>query len=80
MSMNAEHKCECGIDKWFGSIVSKKLGEDVELLQSLGVQLGPYNDEEGCFDNCFVDHDTMDQLNEYWGRFYWGLEPILALN
>lgn len=45
------------------------------LLEKLGVQVGEYNHEEGCFDDCVVSEKTLEALDPHWGEFYWGLDP-----
>lgn len=44
-------------------------------LEVLGVELGDWDQETGCFENCKVPAPALEKLDRYWGRFTWGLEP-----
>lgn len=50
--------------------------DEGDFLKNLGVTIGKYNEKEHQFDNCFVLYEALEKLDPYWGRFYWGLEPI----
>ncbi len=49
--------------------------KDKEFLEKLGIKLGQYNEETNSFENCEVPIEIFDVLDNYWGRFYWGLFP-----
>lgn len=46
---------------------------DQEALKKLGVVLGPYNDDEQCFEECQVSDEALHKLDPLWGHYYWGL-------
>ena len=49
--------------------------KDKEFLEKLGVKLGQYNKKTNSFENCQVPVEVLNILDNYWGRFYWGLFP-----
>ena len=49
--------------------------KDKEFLEKLGVKLGQYNEKTNSFENCEVPMEVLNMLDNYWGRFYWGLFP-----
>jgi hypothetical protein len=59
-----------------GWIVSYPDGEDLEILQRLGVKLGEYDATQGSFEDCEVTEQVLDKLDPYWGRFMWGLQVV----
>ena len=48
--------------------------EDKEFLEKLGVKLGRYDEKFTSFEDCELSPETLEKLDLYWGRFYWGLE------
>ena len=58
---------------WTGWIIANE--DDKGLLEKLGVRVGEYNHNEGCFENCTVSEKTLKALAPRWGEFYWGLNP-----
>lgn len=44
-----------------------------EELKNLGIKVGEYNHEGGCFEDCEVSTEAMNKLDSLWGKFYWGL-------
>ncbi|MBP1309108.1 hypothetical protein JOD82_002128 [Paenibacillus sp. 1182] len=54
--------------------------EEKELLESLGVIVGAYNDSTKEFQNCLVSDEAMDKLDDHWGTFWWSLEQIDEVN
>ena len=46
------------------------------VLESLGVELGAYDELFEGFEECRVCEETVDRLNPYWGRFVWHFKPI----
>jgi len=59
--------------KYKGWIIANR--EDKEFLEKLGIKLGQYNEKTSSFENCEVPMKAFDVLDNYWGRFYWGLFP-----
>ncbi len=50
--------------------------EDGPLLESLGVNLGFYDDQFGGFEECRVSQKTLTDLDPYWGDlFVWHFKP-----
>lgn len=47
---------------------------DRELLEEIGVNLGPWHAGDGCFEDCEISEAAMTRLDAEWGRYYWGLE------
>jgi len=45
---------------------------DREHLESLGVELGPYNTERKEFNPCRVTPEALDKLDPWWGEYWWG--------
>ncbi len=46
---------------------------DRQALESLGVQVGTWNQEGGCFDRCEVSLKALDRLDKKWSKYIWGL-------
>lgn len=46
---------------------------DQKKLEEFGVVVGPYNPDEGCFEECQVSDEALDKLDPLWGQYYWGL-------
>lgn len=51
---------------------------DGPLLESLGVELGAYDELFESFEECRVRDETVNKLLPYWGRFVWHFKPIEA--
>jgi hypothetical protein len=47
--------------------------EDAEILRFIGIELGPYDEGQGAFEDCTVSEDAMVKLDDYWGQFFWEL-------
>ena len=50
--------------------------EDGPLLESLGVELGAYDELFEGFEECHVCEETVNRLDPYWGRFVWHFKPL----
>ena len=50
--------------------------EDRNILQSLGIILGSYSYSVKIFHDCQVPPKALKALDQYWGRFYWGLDKV----
>ena len=50
--------------------------EDRNILQSMGIILGSYSYSVKTFHDCEVPSKALKQLDQYWGRFYWGLDKV----
>lgn len=50
--------------------------EDAEVLEALGVKLGPWNEDLQAWTNCDVTPAVLDRLDKRWGRFLWGLNVV----
>ena len=49
--------------------------KDAELLKSMGVVLGEYDDAFGIFENCVASEASLALLSPCWGEFVWDLKP-----
>jgi hypothetical protein len=50
------------------------------FLESLGIELGDYNESLGAFENCKADKLSLDSLKHYWGRIVWAeVDPEFGL-
>ena len=48
--------------------------EDKEHLESLGIIVGEYNNNEQEFSNCIISDEAIKKLDPYWfGRYIWGV-------
>lgn len=50
--------------------------DDREELESLGVILGKFREDEQDFSDCIVDEKAFTLLEPLWGRYYWSLDWI----
>jgi hypothetical protein len=50
--------------------------EDGPLLESLGVELGAYDELFEGFEECRVCEETVNRLRPYWGQFVWHFKPL----
>lgn len=50
--------------------------EDAQELESLGIQLG--GETDGGWDDFHVSSAALDAMEPYWGRWIWGLVPLLT--
>ena len=50
--------------------------KDGPLLESLGVELGAYDELFEGFEECRVCEETVNKLLPYWGRFVWHFKPL----
>src|SRR5215213_4132108 len=46
---------------------------DRPVLESLGVEMGCYEEMMGTFENCVVGEAAYEVLQSHWGRFVWHL-------
>lgn len=49
---------------------------DLEILQQLGVKVGPWEESVKAWVNCDVTPIVLQSLDRMWGRFIWGLEVV----
>ena len=47
--------------------------EDKEFLESLGIEVGPYDEAQKQFVDCKVSEEALSKLDSHWGRFIWYL-------
>jgi len=50
--------------------------EDRNILYSLGISFSHYSHSVKTFHDCEVSEKALNQLDQYWGRFYWGLDKV----
>ena len=50
--------------------------EDVNILQSLGILVGCYSESVKIFHDCQVPSKALKVLNQYNGKFHWGLDRV----
>lgn len=50
--------------------------EDKNILQSLGIIVGWYSESVKLFGDCQVPSKALKTLDQYWGKFYWGLDKV----
>ncbi len=50
--------------------------DDKPVLEQLGIVVGGYDDQDGCFMDCIVSGEVLERLDHFWGRFYWGLDNV----
>ena len=59
---------------WKGTIWAYEA--DQTFLKKLGIELGSYVQAEvGGFVDCTLTKEALDNLDKYWGTFYWSLTP-----
>ena len=47
--------------------------KEKELLESLGIKVGPYNKVLKRYDDCEVPEESLVKLDPYWGQMIWYL-------
>lgn len=59
---------------WIAPLFGEK---EKEFLQSLGIQVGPYDYSRGLFDPCVLSDKALAQLDPWWQkRFVWTLHSL----
>ena len=58
---------------WKGTIWAYEA--DQTFLEILGIDLGSYIQDEKGFVDCTLTEKALDNLDKYWGEFYWSLTP-----
>ena len=49
---------------------------DREILQQLGVKVGPWEESIEAWTPCDVTPEALKRLDRMWGRFIWGLNVV----
>jgi len=49
---------------------------DLEILQQLGVKVGPWEESIEAWTPCDVTQIALKSLDRMWGRFIWGLNVV----
>lgn len=51
------------------------LEHDADELLNLGVEIGPFRELLGCFENCHLSSQALRRLQVLGGKYLWDLEP-----
>lgn len=65
------------MSKFCGWIMASK--EDQLLLETLGVELGYYDEQFEGFEECHVRAEALANLEPYWGMFIWCFKPAVNI-
>lgn len=48
---------------------------DAHVFSAMGVDLGPYDEQAGCFMDCRFTPQALDAIAFYWGIYLWHVWP-----